>query len=852
MVMAPDGRILIAEKNGKVRIFRNDSLVTIPMLSIAVDDFNERGLEGIVLDPSFEQNGYLYVYYTVPNNAHFNRLSRFQINGDLAIPGSETVLFEMDPLAAGIHNGGAMQFGNDGKLYVATGDGAYGAYAGDLVKTHGKVLRLNPDGTIPEDNPFYTQTTGKYRAIYARGLRNPFTMTKDPVTGRLFVNDVGREDWEEVNEILPGAHYGWQNIEGKRTSQPMPVAYQDPFYTYSHVMGCAVVGGSFYQPAQGQFPQEYVGKYFFGDYCNGSIRVLNPDNGQFVKVFATGINRLLLLLTGPDGSLYYIARGGLGDGSDQDNTGSNEGSLWKINYTGSGAPHVSVQPQPVLVPLGETTRFVIQASGAAPLQNQWEVNGLEVAGATHPAFDFPAVGIEDDGSLVRCRVWNDLGADTSQAAILSVTTNRRPVPRISLPLEFSTYAGGDTLHFEGSATDPESGPLPDSALTWKIDFYHEAHAHPGLMPVSGISSGTFVVPRVGELSEKVWYLVSLTATDPEGLKQTAYLDIKPRISTFRVETNPTGIPVNIDGLNVITPWEGTGVEGMERTIEPVATVEQPEGRLIFRNWENAGRETLRTYVLPGGVSKVEAWYSPLLYANGTGLTGSYYSNNWNNPLPDTGPVFRRIDSQISFDWGESSPDPIQISGNEFMVVWEGSILPYESEEVTFYTLADDGCQLYLDDQLVIDDWAPHRPTEREGKIHLEGGQKHSIRLVYFEYIGGAQIALSWSGERFSRELIPQSQLFPGVSDSSASLVMRPIYPSPADDFISVWFVAPAAQTLTWQLLGPSGRVVDRQRLQVTEGESLHFFDLRGYASGIYQVVVQDAQGKIYFQKIRKN
>ena len=134
----------------------------------------------------------MYLYYTVPLAGH-NRLSRVQALGNFALPGSEEVLLELDPMAGTIHNAGAMAFGADGKLYLAVGEGADGAKAPKLTSLLGKILRLNPDGTVPADNPFYDQTTGIYRAIYATGLRNPFSMAIQPGTDRIFVCDVGTD-----------------------------------------------------------------------------------------------------------------------------------------------------------------------------------------------------------------------------------------------------------------------------------------------------------------------------------------------------------------------------------------------------------------------------------------------------------------------------------------------------------------------------------------------------------------------------------------------------------------------------------------------------------------------------------
>ncbi|MCB0585006.1 MAG: PQQ-dependent sugar dehydrogenase, partial [Phaeodactylibacter sp.] len=142
MTVAPDGRIFITEKNGRILIVENGVLLPDPFLQIEVDNYNERGLGGIVLDPGFEQNNFLYLFYTVAGGNH-NRISRFTANGNYALPDSEVILFELQPLSGTIHNGGAMHFGPDGKLYIAVGDGANAANGQDLNTTLGKILRIN-------------------------------------------------------------------------------------------------------------------------------------------------------------------------------------------------------------------------------------------------------------------------------------------------------------------------------------------------------------------------------------------------------------------------------------------------------------------------------------------------------------------------------------------------------------------------------------------------------------------------------------------------------------------------------------------------------------------------------------
>jgi glucose/arabinose dehydrogenase len=309
MAFAPDGRLFVCQQGGQLRVIKNGSLLSTPFVNLPVDSSGERGLLGIAFDPNFATNHYLYVYYTVATSPIHNRVSRFTAAGDTAAPGSEIIILELDNLSSATnHNGGAIHFGPDGKLYIGVGENANGANSQTLSNLLGKILRINSDGTIPTDNPFFNSASGNNRAIWAVGLRNPFTFAFQPGTTRLFINDVGQSTWEEINDGIAGSNYGWPTTEGP-TSNP---AFRSPIYFYGHgtsdTTGCAIVGGAFYNPPVPQFPSSYTGKYFFADLCSGWIRVFDPAAGTATG-FAIGISNPVDLHVGPEGALYYLAQG---------------------------------------------------------------------------------------------------------------------------------------------------------------------------------------------------------------------------------------------------------------------------------------------------------------------------------------------------------------------------------------------------------------------------------------------------------------------------------------------------------------------------------------------------------------
>ena len=343
MAMAPDGRIFVCQQSGALRVVKNGTLLTTPFVSLTVDSNGERGLLGVAFDPDFLNNQYVYVYYTTPTPSVHNRISRFTASGDVAAGSSELVLLDLDNLSGATnHNGGAIHFGLDGKLYAAAGENANGANSQTLTNLLGKILRLNSDGSIPSDNPFFNSATGNNRLIWALGLRNPFTFNVHPISGRIFIDDVGQATWEEIDDGLAGANYGWPNTEGA-TSNP---AYVSPLYSYGHSPACAIAGGTFYAPEVRQFPSAMVDSYFFSDLCAGWIHRL--DQTYASNDFATSISQPVDLMTGPDGSLYYLTHGGtlgrirsnkhaVGDVNNDGET-NNKDVFYLINYFYNGGP----------------------------------------------------------------------------------------------------------------------------------------------------------------------------------------------------------------------------------------------------------------------------------------------------------------------------------------------------------------------------------------------------------------------------------------------------------------------------------------------------------------------------------
>ncbi|MGE5376762.1 MAG: PQQ-dependent sugar dehydrogenase [Bacteroidota bacterium] len=314
---AGDGsnRLFIVQQSGQIRIFANGSLLSTPFLNIAglVQDFTgvngEQGLLSLAFDPGYVSNGFFYIAYTTntgdPTYPYTTTLARYHVsagNPNLADPASGTVLLSI-PKKYNNHNGSMLAFGPDGYLYISMGDGGSGGdpdnNAQSLNTMLGKILRIDvhtppPAGkkyVIPATNPFYGSGDPNVKQeIWAYGLRNPWRISFDRLTGDLYIGDVGQNIEEEIDfqaaSSTGGQNYGWHILEGNRCYNPSsncvpPNGYVPPVTVYDHrtndSYGCSISGGYVYRGTQSPSLQ---GVYFYGDYCSGKVfgLVRNSNN----------------------------------------------------------------------------------------------------------------------------------------------------------------------------------------------------------------------------------------------------------------------------------------------------------------------------------------------------------------------------------------------------------------------------------------------------------------------------------------------------------------------------------------------------------------------------------------------
>lgn len=307
IAFAPDGRIFFTERVGNLRVIENGQLNPEPVIILDVGTV-EGGLLGLALDPNFEQNHFLYLYYTYFEFPFtYNKVVRFTEKDNSLL--DEFILVDKIPGAA-IHDGGRLKFGPDEKLYITTGDAGNSNAAQDLNSLSGKILRINPDGTIPSDNPFADSM------IFSYGHRNPQGLDWDPVTGKLVVTEHGPSAHDEINVVEAGKNYGWPKVVGGEHDPQ----YIDPILQTGEDTW-APSGATFYDSKN--IP-EWTNKYFVATLRGSHLRMLdlNLEENQVISseaLFSNTYGRLRDASIGPDGNLYLLTSNRDGRGTPAEN-----------------------------------------------------------------------------------------------------------------------------------------------------------------------------------------------------------------------------------------------------------------------------------------------------------------------------------------------------------------------------------------------------------------------------------------------------------------------------------------------------------------------------------------------------
>ncbi len=551
---APDGRIFTWEKPGVVRIIKNGVLLTTPFLDLRTRVYSDvdSGLIGLALDPNFATNGWVYLLYTFedggdPNGPKTARLARVKAdpsNPDIAQANSEVILMGKisappcsqyavgsDCMASdsGAHTIGTVRFGPDGKIYVGMGDGSSFSTATeqsfrsqDLNYYNGKILRINPDGTAPSDNPFYDGNPNSVRSkVYAYGLRSPFRFTHKPDTSEVYVGDVGAAKFEEINRGR-GANFGWPCYEGpnpqftfqnsfpQRCGQIPASSVTPPLYSYPWNGGSSIVMGPFYTGTT--YPAAFRNNLFFADFVQGFIRrAIFDANNNLVSVesFATSVDSPVHLEQGPDGFLYYMAIA--------------SGELKRIRFSGSAPTATATATRPSV---SNPYTVAFSSAGSSDPNNSaltylWEFGDGTTATAANPTHSYNTTGVQT--FTVKLTITNAQGLAAS-AAVDVIVGGRAPVATITAPADNARIPSGTRLTFTGTASDADE-TLPASALKWLVLLHHNEHIHPGVTATG--PSGDFVVEDHAATGETYFYEIVLTVTDSAGLTDTQRVKVIP-------------------------------------------------------------------------------------------------------------------------------------------------------------------------------------------------------------------------------------------------------------------------------------------------------------------------------------
>ncbi len=361
LTFLPDGRILVIEQRGAIRLVVNGVLQSGPVLDIQgqVRSGGEQGLLGIAVDPGYPARPFIYLYYT-HETFDYQYITRFTMTGTLTDPDGTDLIVDPDsyfyiltdiPRNAGNHNGGTLRFGIDTMLYAGPGDDAGGCVAQLRNDLRGVILRMDVSGLpldnsvrdqaakaemVPADNPFVSAVDDNERLVWAYGLRNPFRFSIDSATGNLFIGDVGWNRYEEVSLSAPpgGENFGWPYREGYDINSSYTTCYGDPepvdetvepiggYYQVSS--SYSVMGGVVYHavnyPYDLSWPSEFDGDYFFADYYQGFlIRLKDQGDGTWAvpppvsgqptsEYFITELSSPSDFVMGPDGAIYYTSQ----------------------------------------------------------------------------------------------------------------------------------------------------------------------------------------------------------------------------------------------------------------------------------------------------------------------------------------------------------------------------------------------------------------------------------------------------------------------------------------------------------------------------------------------------------------
>ena len=556
LAFSSDGRIFFAEKaTGNIRIIylANRTLLPTPFITLpSTDGTGERGLLGLALDPGFPSTPYVYAYQTyndVTNGTTYNRIVRIIANGNVGI--SYIVILRLPPLSsATYHNGGVIGFGPDGKLYAVVGENANPSLSQDPLSPLGKVLRMEPNGSPPPDNPFYNNPSW-FNLTYTYGHRNMFGLAFHPITGRVYVTENGPACNDEVNLLIAGDNYGWGPNNTCSTPPPPPNnTNQDgpspvlPIWWWGTTI-CPTNAAIYRGP---YFPT-WRGDLFMGDCNTGRFHRLHlvPPNYDSVAsddILWTAPTSIIAVAAGPDGAFWLTTPSTI------------------YRYWDSGQPPIAsftATPNPAIV----SSPVAFDASGSS------DPDGNIVSYAWNFGDSTGASGVSVAHTYLTFGTFNATLTVTDNESFMATAYRHivvRAPPIASFTATPSPAVVGASVTFDASGSHDPDGAI----VSYRWDFGDLTNGSGAITTHPYTIVGTFNV--------------TLNVTDNNALNGTAYHDVivqpappgpQPPVADFTVNplrVNP-GVPVTFDastsfdpdGMIVSYTWEfgdstgGTGV-----------------------------------------------------------------------------------------------------------------------------------------------------------------------------------------------------------------------------------------------------------------------------------------------------
>jgi hypothetical protein len=599
-------QILITEKSGAIKSYDMHTGQTTTLANLSVVTANgERGLIGIEVDPNFWDSdavGYQKIYVAYTNAQNYDQLSSFTLVGNTL--SDEQVLVTSTLLANDFHHGGELEFDPAGNyLYWAVGNNTSPSEnSQNLTNIHGKILRINRDGSGVVDNPFYTEGGDENtNRIYALGLRNPFRFGVDPDTGAVLSGDVGEADWEELNLIKAGANYGWPITEGAEGG-----GFADPLYAYPHSTGfgngsiTAVMVYDSGNPVAGQK------KVWIADYSLGWIRELTFDD-EYTSLISertidSGAGSVVKLTQGPEGEIYQL--------------NIYPGALLVIRPSEGNRSPVAVIDASATSGDGDSLTVEFDAGGSTDPDNDtlaysWNFGNGQTSTSASETVTFTNTG-GYTAYTVTLTVTDELGKQnvTTQRIVVGSTP---PVADFDVPAgEDYMYNAGQTVSFSATGTDPQDipggGQLADTAFSWKVVFHHADHTHPFINEVTGPDL-SFDIPVDFHQLSNTYYNVVLTVTDSSGLKTVVEKEIHPNLVTLTFGSNVEGAKYTIDGIPHTGTYTEQAVVGVNRTLGAISPQTVNGQQYVFGDWEHGGGAT-QIITTPGSAAAYTVNYVP--------------------------------------------------------------------------------------------------------------------------------------------------------------------------------------------------------------------------------------------------